>query len=163
MGRAGAMGAGGAISVRRADLDDLDPIMAIEEASFAAPWPRDAMADEIAKHEWSTVLVAEADGGIVGFAVAWSVADERHLQNIATAPACRGRGVGDALLRHVVDEAKGGGAQFVILEVRASNEAAKRLYAAYDFRPIGIRQGYYQDNGEDAIVMVLALKEGEGW
>jgi ribosomal-protein-alanine N-acetyltransferase len=151
------------ISVRRASAADLDAIMAIEEASFRAPWPREAMLEEIAKHQWSVVLVAERDGAIVGFAVYWVVADERHLQNLATAAPFRRRGVGDALVRHVVEEAARGGAQFVILEVRASNEAAKRLYAGYGFKPIGVRRGYYQDNGEDAIVMVLALKEGEGW
>jgi len=151
------------ISVRRAALGDLDAIMAIEEASFTAPWPRDAMLDEIVKHDWSVVLVAQRGGEIVGFAVYWVVADERHLQNVATVWEWRRSGVGDALVRHVVDEAKRSGAQFVILEVRASNEAAKGLYGGFGFQSIGVRRAYYQDNNEDALVMVLALNEGEGW
>ena len=151
------------ISVRRAASGDLDAIMAIEEASFTAPWPRDAMLDEIVKNDWSVVVVAQRGGEIVGFAVYWVVADERHLQNVATAWEWRRSGVGDALVRHVVDEAKRSGAQFVILEVRASNEAARGLYGAFGFQSIGVRRAYYQDNNEDALVMVLALKEGEEW
>jgi ribosomal-protein-alanine N-acetyltransferase len=152
-----------AISIRCAGPADLDAIMAIEEAAFSSPWPRAAMADEIGKHDWSVVVVAELGGEIAGFAVYWVVADERHLQNLATAERWRRNGVGDALVGHVVAEGRRGGAQFVVLEVRASNVAAKRLYAAYGFAEIGVRRGYYQDNGEDAIVMVLALNEGEGW
>lgn len=152
-----------AISIRRAALADLDAIMAIEEASFTTPWPLDAMRDEILKNEWSAVTVAELDGRIAGFAVCWTVADERHLQNLATEPSLRRAGVGDALVRRIVDDGRRGGAQFVILEVRASNEAAKALYARFGFQEIGLRKGYYQDSGEDAIVMVLALREGEGW
>jgi [ribosomal protein S18]-alanine N-acetyltransferase len=153
----------GPITVRRATPGDLDAIMAIEEASFSAPWPRDAMLDEIVKNDWSVVLVAALSGEIVGFAVYWVVADERHLQNLATTPASRRLGVGDALVRHVVEDGKRGGAQFVVLEVRASNEAAKGLYAGFGFQSIGVRRKYYQDNDEDAIVMVLALNEGEAW
>jgi len=153
----------GPISIRRASPADLDAIMRIEEASFAEPWPRQAMLDEIAKHSWSVVVVATIRGEIAGFAVYWIVADERHLQNVATAAPFRRSGVGRALVCHVVEEAKRGGAQFVVLEVRASNAAAKGLYAGFEFQSIGVRRGYYQDNGEDAIVMVRALKEGEAW
>jgi ribosomal-protein-alanine N-acetyltransferase len=159
----GARSSEAPISIRRAAPGDLDAIMAIEEGSFAAPWPRDAMLDEIAKNDWSVVVVAERAGEIVGFAVYWVVADERHLQNLATAFEWRRSGVGEALVRHVVDAAKSSGAQFAVLEVRASNEAAKGLYARFGFQSIGVRRRYYQDNDEDAIVMVLALKEGEGW
>jgi ribosomal-protein-alanine N-acetyltransferase len=159
---ASASPAAGPISIRRAAPADLDAIMAIEIASFAAPWPRGAMLDEIAKHAWSIVEVAERGDAIAGFAVYWVVADERHLQNLAVAVAARRAGVGDALVRHVVAEAVRGGARYVVLEVRASNEAAKRLYAGFGFRAIGRRKGYYQDSGEDAIVMALELDEGGG-
>ena len=159
----GAQASGESISRRRATPADLDAIMRIEEASFSAPWPRDAMLDEIVKNDGSVVVVAERGCAIVGFAVYWVVADERHLQNVATVAALRRSGVGRALVRHIVDDAKRGGAQFVILEVRASNEAAKGLYAGFGFQSIGVRRGYYQDSGEDAIVMVLALNEGEEW
>jgi len=139
---------------------DLDAIMEIEEACFNEPWQRDAMRDEITRSAWSTVIKAEIEGEIAGFAVYWTVADERHLQNVATAPAYRRRGVGNALVRHVVDQARRTSAAVVFLEVRVSNEAAKRLYAAHGFREIGVRRGYYQDNGEDAIVMGLPLEAG---
>jgi ribosomal-protein-alanine N-acetyltransferase len=153
----GSRPAGDPVSVRRASPGDLDAIMAIEEASFAEPWPREAMLDEIAKHEWSVVLVAEQGGRTVGFAVYWVVADERHLQNVAAAVPLRRRGVGGALVRHVVEEARQSGARCVILEVRASNEAAKGMYTAFGFQAMGVREAYYQDNGEDAVVMVLEL------
>jgi [ribosomal protein S18]-alanine N-acetyltransferase len=149
-----------AVTVLPAAEADLDTIMAIEESCFAAPWPRDAMREEIAVSEWSTVVKAEWEGEIAGFAVYWAIADERHLQNLATAPAFRRRGVGDALVRHVVEEATRTGASVILLEVRESNAGARRLYAAHGFRPLGLRRGYYQDNGEDAIVMALPLADG---
>ena len=148
------------MAVLPAAAADLDAIMAIEEACFAAPWPRDAMREELERCAWSTVIKAEIDGEIAGFAIYWTVVDERHLQNLATAPGFRRRGVADALVRQVVSEARSSGAAVVLLEVRASNEAAKALYASHGFRPAGIRRGYYQDNGEDAIVMGLPLIEG---
>jgi [ribosomal protein S18]-alanine N-acetyltransferase len=147
-------------SILPATEADLDAIMKIEEACFNEPWQRDAMRDEITGSAWSTVVKVEVEGELAGFAVYWTVADERHLQNVATAPAYRRRGVGDALVRHVVDHAYRTGAAIVLLEVRVSNEPAKRLYAAHGFRAIGVRRGYYQDNGEDAIVMGLPVADG---
>jgi [ribosomal protein S18]-alanine N-acetyltransferase len=160
MARAASSPAVCAISVLRASASDLDAIMAIEEASFAAPWPRDAVRDEITACAWSTVVKAVLDRAVAGFAMYWTVADERHLQNLAVSPAFRRRGVGDALVRHVVAEARRTDAAIVLLEVRESNEAAQRLYAAHGFVPLDRRRGYYQDNGEDAIVMGLPLIEG---
>lgn len=149
-----------AVAVLPATEADLDAVMEIERACFAAPWPRDAMREEIAVSGWSTVVKAELDGELAGFAVYWTVADERHLQNLATAPGFRRRGVGRALVRHVIGEAGRTGAATIVLEVRESNEGARRLYGAHGFRPIGLRKAYYQDNGEDAIVMALPLAGG---
>ncbi len=160
MARAPRRIAGGAVRVLPVAEADLDAVMAIEEACFSTPWPREAMRDEISRSAWSSVVKAELDGAIAGFAVYWTVADERHLQNLATAHSFRRRGVADALVRHVVEEARRTAAAVIFLEVRASNEAAKALYAAHGFEALGTRRGYYQDNGEDAIVMGLALVPG---
>jgi len=90
---------------------------------------------------------------ILGFAGLWFMADEAHLSNIAVREAYRHRGVGELLLISSIKCAIEHDASFVTLEVRASNEAARALYKKYDFIEVGIRQGYYTDNKEDAILM----------
>jgi ribosomal-protein-alanine N-acetyltransferase len=90
---------------------------------------------------------------ILGFAAVWFMADEAHLANIAVREACRQQGVGEHLLISVIRLAVERGARFITLEVRASNQAAQALYAKYGFDEVGIRHGYYSDNGEDAVLM----------
>ena len=90
---------------------------------------------------------------ILGFAGLWFMADEAHLSNIAVREAYRHRGLGEMLLISSIKCAIEHDASFVTLEVRSSNEAARALYKKYDFIEVGIRQGYYTDNKEDAILM----------
>ena len=90
---------------------------------------------------------------ILGFAAVWFMADEAHLANIAVREACRQQGVGEQLLISVIRLSVERGARFITLEVRASNQAAQALYAKYGFDEMGIRRGYYSDNGEDAVLM----------
>jgi len=90
---------------------------------------------------------------IVGFAGIWVMADEAHITNIAMRESYRRLGVGELLLISIIDLATEINAQFVTLEVRTSNTAAQSLYSKYGFTRVGLRRGYYTDNGEDAILM----------
>ena len=92
---------------------------------------------------------------IFGFAGFWFMADEAHITSIAVREKHRRRGIGELLLIPLIELAAELKAAMVTLEVRASNYAAQQLYSKYGFVQVGIRRGYYTDNGEDAILMTL--------
>lgn len=153
------MNAGGpAFAIRCLEDDDLAEVMAVERACFADPWSEASFRREVARRAvggYSRVLVDE--GAIRAYTVAWFVADEGHLANLAVDPACRRRGMARALVADLLQEAARRQTASVWLEVRAGNLEAIELYRAYGFRPVRIRRGYYRKEREDAIVMVLDL------
>lgn len=95
----------------------------------------------------------EPGRGIVGFAGMWTVCDEAHITTIGVDPSYRGRGLGEWLLVHLIDEAISRNAAWLTLEVRVSNEAAQALYRKYGFTIQGTRKRYYSDDNEDAYIM----------
>ena len=97
-----------------------------------------------------------------GFLLAWTVADELHIINVATHPGSRRRGVADALMTMLVETASSERRRLVLLEVRRSNQAAIQLYRAHGFSAIGVRRAYYTDNSEDAVEMMLAIDPDTG-
>jgi ribosomal-protein-alanine N-acetyltransferase len=92
----------------------------------------------------------------------WLVADELHILNVATDPTYRRRGIGQALVERAIAFARERRVRLVLLEVRRSNLPAIRLYRSFGFCVLGIRRGYYGDNGEDAIEMGLVLDPETG-
>jgi [ribosomal protein S18]-alanine N-acetyltransferase len=97
--------------------------------------------------------VRQSQGQIVGYGGLWLVVDEAHITTIAVDPAHRGRSVGELLLISLIDQAYELSATWVTLEVRKSNTTAQNLYMKYGFRTTGVRDRYYTDNGEDALIM----------
>ena len=140
--------------IRTADASDLDAIMTIERASFAASaWERDTMRAEVGS-EWGRYIVAEAaDGSALGYAGLRAVGVEGDVQTIAVAAEARGRGVGRALLAELLAEAERRGVRELFLEVRADNPVARALYESVGFAEIGVRPRYYQPEDVDAVVM----------
>lgn len=116
---------------------------------------------KVASRVWSFLACRDSDGKkpspgeprIVGAAGFWLMVDEVHITTIAVRGSHRGRGLGELLLIHAVDLATELKAQLVTLEVRVSNEVAQKLYEKYGFNKVGVRKGYYSDNGEDALIM----------
>lgn len=151
-----------AICVRPAIKADTDQMHAIEVASFASPWPREGIADEIESRSFTFSVVAEIDRVIIGFMIYWNVADEMHLINLAVAPAARRRGVGRVLMDHLLKEARRANACEILLEVRLSNQPARTLYESLGFEAVCIRIGYYADNDEDALVMSRRFPQDTG-
>jgi len=90
---------------------------------------------------------------VVGFCSFWRVLDELHINNLAVAPPSRGVGVGTALLRAVLSQGARLGARRATLEVRRSNDAARRLYERLGFSVAGVRRAYYTSPVEDALVL----------
>jgi ribosomal-protein-alanine N-acetyltransferase len=141
------------VSMRRAVLGDLDAVMLIERACFAAPWPRSIMAEEIMGQGCTRMEVADEPGGVTGFMIYWVIPPEAHLINLAVTPVGQGRGVGRAMVERLLAVARSEAVSQIFLEVRASNLVAQRLYAGVGFEQIDVRRGYYADNGEDALVL----------
>ena len=105
--------------------------------------------------DWAHVDVVRdvRQGFLVAFGNYWLVADEIHLLNLATHPLARRAGHASRLLAHIIEFGRQHDCRIVTLEVRRSNAGAIALYEAFGFRSAGVRRRYYQDNGEDAIVM----------
>jgi ribosomal-protein-alanine N-acetyltransferase len=139
-----------------------DDVQAV--AAIAGPTHMDAahVRDEM-QRPWSRLWVArEEDGPVVAYLVAWHVADELHVLNIATAPAMRRRGLARALMAEALVYAAAQRIRIVLLEVRRSNRPAIKLYRGLGFTALGVRPGYYSDNDEDAIEMILSLDPSTG-
>ena len=138
--------------LRRATEKDIAAIHAIEVASFSDPWSAASFRSMLAQPQ-VRATVALRDGVLVGYAVAWVIADEAELANLAVAPAARGAGVGAALTRELLSAIDAAGGATVYLEVREGNSAALALYRGLGFDESGRRKGYYRRPVEDAIVM----------
>jgi ribosomal-protein-alanine N-acetyltransferase len=144
---------------------DLDGVLAIEDASFNNPTSRAWYEAELARPDVCKVFVIRTpERSVAGFAAFWKVVDEMHINNLAIHPDWRGRGLGRRLLAGVLAAAYGMGVRRATLEVRRSNLAAQRLYAAAGFRVVGVREGYYAQPVEDALVLSTAVESPEsGW
>lgn len=140
------------IVVREARRSDLDAILAIEQVVFSDPWSPESFAPEF-DDTYTWFRVVEVDGVIAGYVVARIVARQGEIANIAVAPAHRGTGLGGRLLDAAVAAAEAAECEAVWLEVRVSNEAARRLYGSRHFELIGRRKGYYRLPVEDALVL----------
>lgn len=133
---------------------DLDGVLHVEQETFTNPWTREMYAWELQNRAVCHVYVVRtAEQRVVGFCAFWLVVDEIHINNVAVLPALRGRGMGTALMRRVFEEARRLGARRATLEVRASNEAARRLYVRLGFEVAGTRRNYYTHPVEDALIL----------
>jgi len=137
---------------------DLAEVMHIERRSFSAPWEESTFRG-LLRRPSATLLVAEVEGDVCGYSVMWFAADEGELGDIAVMPELRGTGIGRTLLREGISIAAGRGTRSLFLEVRESNDVARRLYATVGFHVVGVRKRYYTEPVEDAIVMMLDLQD----
>ena len=140
--------------IRFMRLRDVDDVAGIEQETFARPWSRESFRQELTRNAVARYLVAEEDGKILGYAGAWVILDESHITNIAVKKEARGRGIGKRLTAGLLQILSNLGACYATLEVRVSNERAQHLYQSLGFISVGKRKRYYEDNNEDAYLMV---------
>jgi [ribosomal protein S18]-alanine N-acetyltransferase len=138
---------------------DLDMVLGIERTLFGdESWSREMLIGELCQQPASRhYLVAEDGGKIVGYAGLLGAGWQGDVLTLAVAADRWGEGIGSALLEALLDEAARRGCTEVFLEVRTDNLRAQQLYRRHDFTEIGIRKGYYQPSGADAIVMRRSL------
>ena len=149
-------------TIRQAKLYDVPALSRIEQESFDSPWSADEIAKDVTSKDSNIyVAVIESDGEKAGYAEMRMVAGEAQIYNIVIDKSFRGRGLGEMLLRHLIDKAGELGCSLITLEVRGGNEAAMELYHKLGFKEVGRRKGYYSKGAEDAVLMDLALQDIE--
>jgi ribosomal-protein-alanine N-acetyltransferase len=141
----------GPLEIRRLTYADLPELIAIERRAFPTPWSLAMFVLELSKPA-SVCLAALRGGQMVGFLICSRYDTVWHIMNVAVDPDRRRRGIATALLTDLLRRIDGKGARFT-LEVRESNSGAIALYRRFGFRAAGRRRRYYQDNGEDAVIM----------
>jgi ribosomal-protein-alanine N-acetyltransferase len=156
----------GSITIERMTEHDLLEVVEIEEISNLSPWGWDAYHLELQCSSASLMLVARlpqqlnvAQKLIVGFIVARQMADEIHVNNVAVRPEYRRLGIGEKLLRAILAWGRDKASAQAVLEVRAENIAAQKLYQTCGFEVIGRRRRYYKAPVEDALLMAFSLKQ----
>lgn len=142
------------VHIRRMAAVDLPAVAAIEQACLAMPWTLAMFESELTQNKVARYLVAEQAGHVIGFAGAHIILEEGHITNIALLPEYRGKGLGRRLTLALMQYAANLGVGYLTLEVRCSNEKAIVLYRALGFHKVNVRKRYYEDNGEDAWLMV---------
>ena len=137
--------------------EHLKSLADLEKECFSVPWTYDMLKSELESPN-AIYYVALYDDKVVGYAGMWRILDEGHITNIAVKKEYRNKKIGSILLEKLLDTADSYSLKFLTLEVRKSNEAAKRLYNKYGFIQKGIRKKYYSDDQEDAIIMTYYTK-----
>ena len=141
------------LEITRMRRRHLRGVMAIERQVYPRPWSPNLFLSEMSDLRHRVYLVARLGRDVVGYAGLMSYGDEAHVTTIAVDPEHHRRKIGTRLLYELIESAIEMGARAVSLEVRVSNWGAQRLYGRFGFRPVGVRKNYYQETGEDALVM----------
>jgi [ribosomal protein S18]-alanine N-acetyltransferase len=150
------------LTIREAGLADVFAIWEIEKLSFPTPWSRWSFLMELSQQHSHTLLAGPNSSRpwrTWGYIVYWVVVDEMHILNLAVHPRNRRHGIARELLAQALRQGRSLGAATAWLEVRPSNASARSLYAAFGFREVGRRRRYYEDTGEDAILLALVWEE----
>ncbi len=144
------------LNIREMEERDLEKIFQLERSAFLTSWSSEAFAEAI-RNPKGLNRVAENRSGLVGYLTAFRVLDEVFLTNLLVISRNRRRGVGERLLKNLIERVATEGVKQIFLEVRETNDAAIRLYEKMNFSVVAVRKGYYVDTGEDALVMQISL------
>ncbi len=137
---------------------DVPEIAALEKLCFPDPWSEMSIGSEL-NNRLSLWLVAQIDGRVAGYVGSQTVLDMCDMMNIAVAPEHRRKGIAEALVNALVSRLQSERVAALLLEVRASNEAAKALYGKLGFIQVGCRPAYYRNPKEDAWILKKELTE----
>ncbi len=140
--------------VEKLALFHLDDIMEVEELCYGKHhWSRNSFVSEISNPCANYLVAVDKNGKCVGYMGVWRIFDEAHITNLAVHPSYQGKGLAHFLILSSLDECYRDKIKFLTLEVRVSNERAKKIYERFGFKSLGLRKKYYQDNNEDALIM----------
>jgi ribosomal-protein-alanine N-acetyltransferase len=153
-----------AATLRPMTAADIRAVLRLERQLFSdEAWSRAMLTGELAQQPRSRHYLVADDGGVLaGYAGLLAAGTQGDVLTLAVAADRWGQGTGSALLEALLAEAARRGCREVFLEVRTDNARAQRLYRRYGFTQIGIRRGYYQPSGTDALVMRKDLDPDAG-
>lgn len=143
------------MELKLAEAADL-PAVAELEKTFVFPLSEEELA-KLLKNETFRIIVWKDGGEILGHCVLFRVMDEAEITSVSVRKDLRGKGIGTAFLLDLLEYLRGDGAKIAYLDVRESNEAARKLYTKCGFSEIGRRKRFYQKPVEDAIGMGIEL------
>ncbi len=135
---------------------DLKTIVLLENLCFSSPWNKENCIYEIEENPFSHGWILKNEDQIVGYAFLWETFEMAQLARIGIHPELRKKGYASYLMKKLIERAQSVDCEYMTLEVRASNEAGLALYKKMGFIQVNVSKNYYPD-GEDAIVMTLAL------
>ncbi len=138
---------------REACSQDVSAIAELENKCFDTPWSRESLEKDINENDLAHYILCEVEGEPAGYAGIWFIGDEGHINNVCISPQYRRKGLASALIARLIEICKEQGVFKMTLEVRKSNQPAIELYEKHGFQEVGVRPKYYQDNGEDAVIM----------
>jgi [ribosomal protein S18]-alanine N-acetyltransferase len=143
------------LQVAPAAIADLGAIADLDQRCFGGLWSPDAYQREIESPNSDLLLLngGDAQAPLLGLGCLWAILEEAHITILAVHPQYRRLGYGRRLLTALLTAAHQRGLEWATLEVRPSNQAAVRLYEQFGFATVGRRRRYYQDNGEDALIL----------
>ncbi len=140
------------VVVREMTLEDIDSVYDLECRSFSVPWSADSLKKEI-ENKLAYYIVLEDEQNIIGYGGLWGILGEGEITNIAVDENYRGKGYGHLIMETLINYSKAQEFEKLTLEVRSSNEVARKLYENHGFNKIAVRKNYYQKPIEDAIIM----------
>ncbi len=146
------------ITIKELTEKDIAEIAELDKICFSVPWSYNSFLAEL-QNPIARYLVAKVGGHCIGYCGFWVAYDCGDITNIAVHPDYRRRGIGSMLVSSMLSLARREGLASMNLEVRKSNIAAQSLYSKYGFEIAGTRKGYYSDNREDALIMVVGLED----
>jgi len=146
-------------SLRSMEETDLVHVLEIEKLSFPNPWREMTFMGEMYNKpiSFSFVIVHKSQRKIIGYIIFWYIKNRAQINNIAIHPDFRRMGIAETVIRQTLDQVRVAGAEYVTLEVRPSNMAARFLYNKLGFDVLATKENYYNDPREDALVMGIYL------
>jgi [ribosomal protein S18]-alanine N-acetyltransferase len=150
---------GSDLTIKPISVDEIDSIVVLDRLCFGGLWSIDSYRRELTNDNSHFLGVSidralEPDtSGIIGFGCFWAILDEAHITLLGVHPQYQRQGLGTLLLTALLDKARSIDMARATLEVRATNQGAIDLYERFGFQTVGRRKKYYQDTGEDGIIM----------
>ncbi len=124
----------------------------LEKQSFSTPWSEAALSEELS-NKFARFFIALLNGEVVGYIGSHNVLGEVYITNVAVFPQYRNKGIGEKLIKKLVEAVESEKADFITLEVRKSNISAIKLYEKCGFCAVGERKSFYEKPCEDAVLM----------
>lgn len=135
----------------------LGQVEELEKVCFSLPWTWEMLMSQLPDDEHEFLAAVDENEKLLGYVGMMTVLDEGYISNVAVDPACRRQGIGEALIRELLERCRLRQLSFVTLEVREHNEPAIGLYSKMGFVPVGLRKNYYEAPRENALLMTLTF------